>query len=203
MASIIRSVLGIPLAAIVTVALFLLMYGLIKVDKLPEPDEGEDVNISFSRQIQDRELTNQKVFERPSLDQPPPPPPAINQQNFQPTVEGVQAVAPTFEANVDIGSGFNPDRDAQPIVRIPPQLADFQRCIRSDDFRIERVVLEFDVTPEGQVANVKVVDSTDSCYERAAIRAAQRWKYNPKIVEGEAQPRYGVRTVIEFQLGEQ
>ena len=34
-----------------------------------------------------------------------------------------------------------------------------------------------------------------------ATRAAERWKYNPKIVDGEAQPRFGVRTVIEFQIG--
>lgn len=203
MASLFRGILGLPVAGVVTIFLFLLMYGLVRVTELPPPEDGSDININFTRQLQDTEVTNQKVFERPSLDQPPPPPPAINQQNFQPKVDGVQAVAPSFEANVDIGSGFNPDRDAQPIVRIPPQVSDFQRCIRSDDYKIERVVLEFDVTPEGQVANVRVVDSTDSCYERAAIRAAQRWKYNPKIVDGEAQPRFGVRTTIEFQVGEQ
>lgn len=203
MASIFRSILGLPLAAIITVGLFLLMYGLIKVDELPPPPEDNDVNINFSRELSDSEVRNQKVFERPALDQPPPPPPAINQQNFQPSVDGVAAVAPTFDANVDIGSGFNPDRDAQPIVRIPPSESDFQRCIRSDDYKVERVVLEFDVTPEGQVANVRVVDSTDRCYERAAIRSAQRWKYNPKIVDNEPQPRYGVRTTIEFQVGQQ
>lgn len=201
MASLFRGILGLPLAAVITVILFLFMYGLIKVDEIPEPPESNDVNINFSRQLQDSEVRSQKVFERPALDTPPPPPPAINQQTFTPQVDGVRAVAPTFDANVDIGSGFNPDRDAQPIVRIPPQVSDFQRCIRSDDLRIERVVLEFDVTPEGQVANVRVVDSTDSCYNRAATRAAQRWKYNPKIVDGEAQPRFGVRTTIEFQVG--
>ncbi|RFB05824.1 energy transducer TonB family protein [Parvularcula marina] len=201
MASIFRSVLGLPVAAVVTVFLFLLMYGLVRVDQLPEVEESDDININFQRNLTDSEVRNQKVFERPALDQPPPPPPAINQQNFQPQVDGVQAVAPTFEANVDIGSGFNPDRDAQPIVRIPPQLSDFQRCIRSDEQKTERVVLEFDVTPEGQVANVRVVGSTDRCYERAAIRSAQRWKYNPKIVDGSPEPRFGVRTTIEFQVG--
>jgi protein TonB len=203
MASIFRSVLGIPIAAIVVVALFLLMYGLIRVDTLPDAEEADPVNIQIGRQIQDTELTNQKRFERPQLDQPPPPPPAINQQNFRPNVDGVQAAAPTFEANVDIGSGFNPDRDAQPIVRIGPSENEFQRCIRSDEQRVERVSLEFDVTPEGQVTNVRVIDSTDSCYERSAIRAAQRWKYNPKIVDGEPQPRFGVRTVIAYQVGGQ
>lgn len=201
MASIFRSVLMFPIAGVIVVALFLLMWGLIFTDELPPPPESDQVDINFSRQLQDSEVRNQKVFERPALDDPPPPPPAVNQQTFQPVVEGVQAVAPEFDTSLDLGSGFNPDRDAQPLVRIPPQARDFERCIRSDDLRTERVLLEFDVNPQGQVVNVEVVDSTDTCYERAARRAAERWKYQPKVVEGQAQPRIGVRTVIEFQVG--
>ncbi|MGV6820546.1 MAG: energy transducer TonB family protein [Parvularcula sp.] len=201
MGSIFRSVIGIPVAAFIVVALFLIMYNLVKPPESREQEEANTPNIQLGRQIADSDVINQKRFQRPSLDQPPPPPPAINQQTFQPSVDGVQAAAPTFEANVDIGSSFNPDRDAQPIVRIPPSESDFQRCIRSDEQKVERVSLEFDVTPEGQVTNVRVLDSTDRCYERSAIRSAQRWKYNPKIVDGNAEPRFGVRTVIVYQVG--
>lgn len=201
MGAFIRSLIGSPIAALVVVVLFLVMYGLIKVDELPPVEDSEQVNIQIGRQIRDTDLTNQRRLERPKLDQPPPPPPAINNQSFKPTVSGVPAVAPTLQADVNVTSGFNPDRDAQPIVRIPPAEADFQRCITSDEARREAVTLEFDVTPDGQVTNVKVIDSTDSCYERSATRAAQRWKYNPKIVDGEPQPRYGVRTTIRFEVG--
>ncbi|WOI53625.1 energy transducer TonB [Parvularcula sp. LCG005] len=203
MGSIFRSILGVPVAAIVVVALFLFMYGLIKNDMVEIEDSGPPPNIKIGRQLQDSEVTNQKRFDKPVLDQPPPPPPAINQATFKPNVDGVRAAVPTFEANVDIGTAFNPDRDAQPIVRIPPSEADFQRCIRSDVQKIERVSLQFDVTPQGQVTNVQVIDSTDRCYERSAIRSAEKWKYNPKIVEGQAQPRFGVRTVIVYQVGGQ
>lgn len=202
MGSIFRGIIGVPVAAIIVVALFLIMYNLIRPDDLPTPEESEPVNIQLGRQIEDSDITNQRRFERPQLDQPPPPPPAINQQTFRPNVDGVQAATPTLEANVDIGSGFNPDRDAQPIVRIPPQESLFQRCIRSDEFKVERVSLEFDVTASGEVTNVRVIDSTDGCYERSAIRAAERWKYNPKIVDGEAQPRFGVRTVVVYEVGQ-
>ncbi len=201
MGSIIRSIFGVPIAVVIVVGLFLFMYGLIRVDELPEASDSEPVNIQLGRQIEDSDVTNQRRFERPQLDQPPPPPPAINQANFQPQVEGVRAATPTFEANVNIGSAFNPDRDAQPLVRIPPQESLFQRCIRSDEARQERVRLEFDVTPEGNVTNVRVLDSTDSCYERSAVRAAERWRYQPKIVDGEAEPRFGVQTTIVYAVG--
>lgn len=203
MGSLIRTIFGTPVAGVVVVGLFLLMWSQVRPGDVPQVEDKEPVNIQLGRQLEDSEVTNQRRFERPQLDQPPPPPPTINQQTFRPQVDGVQATAPTFDADVDIVSGFNPDRDAQPIVRIPPSVSDFQRCIRSDERRVERVNLEFDVTPEGQVTNVRVVDSTDSCYERSAIRAAQRWKYNPKIVDGKAEPRLGVRTTIRYEVGGQ
>lgn len=198
MASIFRGVLGLPLAGVITIALFLFMYSLIRVLELPTPPESQDININFKTQLQDTEVRNQKVFERPALDQPPPPPPAINNASFQPDVGSVPVTPPTLGASVNIGTAFNPDRDAQPLVRINP--TGWERCLDSRGGAEEqRVNLEFDVTPDGRVTNVQVISSTDSCYERSAIRAAQQWKYQPKIVDGEAQPRRGVRTTIVYQ----
>jgi protein TonB len=196
MGSIFRLLLGVPLAVIVVGGLFLLMYGLIKVDEIQLEEERDPVQIQIGRQIEDAQLVNQKRFERPALDQPPPPPPAIDRANFEPTVDGVAAAAPDFGTDVDIGSAFNPDREAQPLVRVPP--SGFERCFDSNTVQ-ESVSLEFNVTPTGQVVNVEVIDSTDSCYNRYAVRSAEKWKYQPKIVDGEPQWRYGVRTVIRFQ----
>ena len=120
--------------------------------------------------------------------------------SFKPDLDAVSAAKPNFEAKVDIGNGFNPDRDAQPLVRIPPQYPD--RCQGRSGER-ETVVVEFDVTPQGQTVNPRVIQSTNSCLNRAATRAVERWKYRPKIVdEGAAEPRFGVRTTFQFDLAE-
>lgn len=201
MGTIFRAIVALPFAAVIVVGIYLGMARLIAPPDELLDESTEPPDISIGRQLEDTDITNQRRFERPQLDTPPPPPPAINQANFQPSVDGVSAQVPSFETNVNIGSAFNPDRDAQPIVRIPPQVSDFQRCIRSNDQRTERVRLRFDVTPQGEVVNVEVIDSTDSCYNRASIRSAQRWKYNPKIEDGEPQPRFGVETTIRFDVG--
>ncbi|MEM7739866.1 MAG: energy transducer TonB, partial [Pseudomonadota bacterium] len=120
MGTIFRGVIGVPLAGVIVVGLFLVMYGLIIPDRLPDAEAGEPVNINITRQIEDSELRNERRFERPKLDTPPPPPPAIERQNFEPSVDGVNAAAPDFGTDVNIGSGFNPDRDAQPLVRVNP-----------------------------------------------------------------------------------
>lgn len=199
MGAIIRAIIGLPVAAVVVVSLFLVMWLQIRPGDVVLEEARDPVQIQITRQIEDSEVRNQRRFERPKLDAPPPPPPAIERQNFEPQVEGVRAAAPDFGTDVDIGSGFNPDRDAQPLVRVNP--SGFERCIDRDTGE-ERVSLEFDVDPNGNVVNVEVIDSTDRCYNRYAVRAAERWKYQPKIVRGEAVPRRGVRTVIVFSITE-
>ncbi len=200
MTSIIRLIAGVPLAGLVTVILFLVMYALIS-SEAELADKKDPVKINLGRKIQDTDLANQNQFDRPQLDQPPPPPPAINNADFKPEVEGVQAVTPSFDTKVDIGSGFNPDRDAQPLVRIPPQYPD--RCQgRTDPGVRKRVRVEFDVTTDGQTTSPRVLSSDDSCLDRYATRAVLRWKYQPKIVQGEPQPRIGVQTTFIFILEE-
>lgn len=196
MGSLARLVFGIPGAAIVTALLFLAMAYLIK-QKADLAEEKATVNIEITAQLRDTNLQNTKQFKRPTLDTPPPPPPAVNDPSNRPALGGVRAGIPNIDANLKIGSGFNPDRDAQPLVRIPPQYP--ERC-QSRAGETESVLVEFDVTPEGTTTNIKVVDSTNSCFNREAARSVERWKYQPKIVDQEPQWRRAVQTTITFEL---
>ncbi|HNS87926.1 MAG TPA: hypothetical protein PKH09_13570, partial [Parvularculaceae bacterium] len=117
MGSAIRLIFGIPGAAVVTALLFLAMAYLIKQDAQLE-EEKDPLNISITQQLQDTDLSNTKDFKRPTLDTPPPPPPAVTDPSNRPALDGVRATVPTIDANLNVGSGFNPDRDAQPLVRI-------------------------------------------------------------------------------------
>ncbi|MEM6537294.1 MAG: energy transducer TonB [Pseudomonadota bacterium] len=199
MGSIIRLIIGVPPAAAVTVFLFLFMKAMITGETRLE-DEKDAIKIDITAQKTDTDVNqlNQDI-KRPTLDTPPPPPPAVTDPSNRPSLNGVQAAVPQLNTNLNIGTGFNPDRDAQPLVRIPPQYP--ERCM-SRAKPTESVFVEFDVTPDGTVTNVRVLDTSNSCLNRAAIRAVQRWKYQPKIVDNSAQPRRGVQTQITFQLGE-
>lgn len=200
MGSFARLIVGVPGAVLVTAGLFLFMAQMISND-LRLNEEQDAINLSITAQIDDSDINQaNREFKRPTLDAPPPPPPAVSDPSNRPALDGVRAAVPQIDANLNIGSGFNPDRDAQPLVRIPPQFPD--RC-QSRASSEERVVLQFDVTPDGQTTNIQAIDSTNSCFNRAAIRSVERWKYQPKIVDNQAQPRRGVQTVIVFQLAEE
>lgn len=199
MGSLARLIFGIPGAAVITAALFLSMAYLIK--QTPKLDEERDaIKIEITAQLQDTDLSSaSKEFKRPTLDTPPPPPPAVNDPSNRPALGGVAATIPQLDVNLNIGSGFNPDRDAQPLVRIPPQYPD--RCQTRAGAR-ETVFLQFDVTPDGTTTNIQVIDSTNSCFNSAATRSVERWKYQPKIEDNEAKWRRGVQTQITFELAE-
>ncbi|MEQ8178754.1 MAG: energy transducer TonB [Amphiplicatus sp.] len=199
MGSFARLIIGVPVAIIVTAILFLIMSGLIRQDvKLEE--EKDSLKLNITAQIQDTDISNiNKEFKRPTLDTPPPPPPAVNDPSNRPALDGVRAAIPQLDVSLNVGSGFNPDRDAQPLVRIPPQYP--ERCMARAKAR-ENVLVEFDVAPEGTTTNIKVVDSTNSCLNSAAIRSVERWKYQPKIVDNQAQWRRGVQTNVAFELSE-
>ncbi len=199
MGSFARLIIGVPVAIIVTAILFLIMSGLIRQDVKLE-DEKAALKLNITAQIQDTDISNiNKEFKRPTLDTPPPPPPAVNDPSNRPALDGVRAAIPQLDVSLNVGSGFNPDRDAQPLVRIPPQYP--ERCMARAKAR-ENVLVEFDVAPEGTTTNIKVVDSTNSCLNSAAIRSVERWKYQPKIVDNQAQWRRGVQTNVAFELSE-
>ena len=51
------------------------------------------------------------------------------------------------------------------------------------------------------MADQKVVDADPKgLFERAALDAIGRWKYNPKVVDGRAMERRGVMVVLTFKL---
>lgn len=199
MGSLIRLVLGIPGAVIVTVLLFLAMAYMVRQQAELE-EERDALNINITQQLTDSDLANAaKDFKRPTLDTPPPPPPAVTDPSNRPALDGVRAAIPEMNVNLNVGRGFNPDRDAQPLVRIPPQYP--ERCMQRAR-PSETVFVEFDVTPEGTTTNIRVIDSTNSCLNSAAVKSVERWKYQPKIVENRAEPRRGVQTAITFELAE-
>lgn len=91
------------------------------------------------------------------------------------------------------------DFDARPIYREPPKYP--ERCMRGAK-DIETVLVQFDVTTEGIPENIEVIESTNSCFERAATKAVAEWRYRPKTLSGKPVIRQEVVTQITFELSD-
>jgi protein TonB len=62
------------------------------------------------------------------------------------------------------------------------------------------VVVKFTVTTQGTVTDIRIVESTHSVFEQAAIAAVVKSRYRPRIVDGFPVETRGVTTEIEFKL---
>lgn len=62
------------------------------------------------------------------------------------------------------------------------------------------VVVQFDVTAMGVVENVVVVESTNKRFNKAAIEAASRFKYKPRVVDGMPYGAKGLRQLFRFEM---
>lgn len=199
MKKLIRLLLGTAIAAFVTFSLFVLMYTLIS-DDFELQEKKDKLSFEISTKVEDIKIVERQttVAKVRKVITPPPPPTIERQAATQPTVAiaSLEGAIPEFEAPKLDRESFKirvSDRDAQPLVRIPPQMPPRAEKSGHCDMR-------FDVSPEGAPFNVVAKYCTSSVFKRSSSRNVQRWKYNPKIVDGRAVSRSGVETTITYQL---
>ncbi len=198
----VRFILSALLAAVVTFGLFTLMISLI-AGEFKVGEKSAAANFEINPQVEDVQVIRRetKIQQVKKVVTPPPPPQIERQQAAKPTerIASLEGAIPEFEAPKIDRQSFKiqvSDRDAQPLVRIPPIMP--PRAEKSGHCRVK-----FDVSPEGAPFNVVAPYCTQKLFERASIKSVQKWKYNPKIVDGRAVARSGVESKITFRLADE
>lgn len=189
------------LSAAITFALFWVMQALVGAEaEMLESTVSQIVDFVRLKRDTQPETKKREIPDRKVPDQPPPPPQMDFSQNLNPDA-AVAAIAPVIDAvfemvAVDLG-GRGSDRDVMPLVRVEPQYP-----MGAKQQGIEGwVELMFTITELGTVTDIVVTAaSAGTIFNRAATQAVSRWKYNPKIENGVAVERPGVRQRIKFQL---
>ena len=65
------------------------------------------------------------------------------------------------------------------------------------------VVVRYDVDETGRVTNLSVAESEPpGVFDEAALKAVAAWRYNAPISDGQPRPVRGVRSRVDFQLGD-
>ncbi len=95
------------------------------------------------------------------------------------------------------GFGLSPsDGEYLPIVKVQPI---YPRRALSRGVE-GYVIVEFTVTKQGTTRNIRVVESTSSMFDSAAMKAAAKFKYKPRVVDGEPIDVPGVQNKITFEI---
>ena len=195
----------------VTFGLFFLMQALIASGQSAMTQNPGGRVVDFVRVEREETLERRRSKpQRPSNPEAPPPDapqPSLDQiaDLGGPAGPGLGGTPVAMgSVDMDIGAGFGvaagtADGDYLPIVKVAP-IYPFRALERGVE---GYVILEFTVTATGSVEDARVIECEPSTiFNRAAIKAALKFKYKPRIIDGVAIEVRGVLHKLTFLLEE-
>lgn len=199
-----RLVIAILLAAFVTLALFFLMQSLIQSggSALTDAPKGSVLDFVRVKKEEAVQKKDRKPKKPPKPEQPPPDmaPPQMDAPSPESAVSGMDFGA-DVAADLSLDGGLaleSGDGEFLPIVRVAavyPRRA-LQRGIEG------YVDVEFTVSKLGSVTNPKVIQASPAgIFDQAALDATLKYKYKPRVVNGEPMEVSGVEVRVKFELG--
>lgn len=198
-----RYLIPFGLAILVTLALLWSMQRLISGgnDVMSEPPRG---NVLDFIRLKKEEVVAKKERKPQKPPAPKEPPPQMVAPQMQQSNPNADAISTNFTADISADTGLSnglsldsSDGDYLPIVKVAPI---YPR--RAQSRGIEGYVLvEFTVTTNGSVRDPIVIEAQpEGVFNRAAIDAALKFKYKPRVVDGTATEVAGVQNKISFEI---
>lgn len=195
-----RTPLVLPLAAGVTVGLFLMMRALIDIGPVTFEEAAPDLQIEMNLEVPDaearggREMPEPEPIDPPPAVRPSPVDPAVPDQTASMENYDVPAIEPPRVTNTT--GPIRLDGNPTPVVRINPVYPD-NLAMRGIEGQCDMI---FDILPNGTTTNVRVLSCSNRGFERASIRAIERWRYNPQVRNGAPTTYQGARTQLLYAL---
>ena len=202
---VVRMATGIVLGLVITAGLFWMMQYLINTAdrELNEGAAGhlvDFVRLKRDENIQRRQLKPKKP---PPPDSPPPQPPTPQLESLNPNAEKIAISAVPVETDIEMSGGFSlgvGEGDYLPIVKVAPIYP--QRALSRG---IEGYcVVQYTVTRKGTIRDPVVIESmcTSSLFQRASLQAALKFKYKPRVIDGQAVEVPGVQNKFTYEIVE-
>ncbi len=202
-----RLLLAMPLATLITVSLFSFMAWMVANDSWRSPSQTS--SLSFNMLMVEQEQATQRrqraLPEQPQRPQPPPQSPMQQQQaasSNTPTATevpslGLDTAISGLSINVPSFGDFGANQQALPLYRVEPNYPARALARNIEGY----VVLRFTIDGTGRPKDIEVVEANPQrMFEREAIQALRSWKYQPKLLDGQAVNQPGQTVRLEFKL---
>ncbi|MDE1224782.1 energy transducer TonB [Vibrio aestuarianus] len=202
-----RLLIALPFAGIISLSLFSFMSWMIDNghQRTTEPNAALSFTIVMVEQEQDLQRRQRSLPEPLQLPEPPQQSPVTQAQTIEgetlaanalpalgldTVMNGVAISAPTF-------GDFGSNQQAMPLYRVEPVYPAKALKRGVEGF----VTLSFSIDEMGKVTDIKIVEAKPvRMFEREAIQAVKKWKYQPQIVDGEAISQNGQTVTVEFKI---
>ena len=196
-----RIAVSAALAIPVAIALFFIMHTLVSRDFQQEDVKARKIADIV---VPDKTIeTNLKEVLPEKVEDPDEPPPDMEPLDFDTDLDMRSAnMAPTVAVNVSINaSGLSSgDGEYLPIVKVAPIYPRRAQTRGITGF----CIVTYTVTTTGAIRDPYVENETDcspkGIFERASLKAALKFKYKPRVVDGEAIEVAGVQNKFTYEL---
>lgn len=202
-----RMILSLMTGSIVAALLFVLMNAMISTEKAPSIEEESNPLEPYRHQPRDErvETRERRMPEPPETRRPPPTdrPTSSPVEPPQPLVETPEIeVAEGLDGGIEIANRADTRQNgtgrAEALVRIEPQIPR-RAAIQGIEGWVR---VRFTIRADGSVTNARVVESRPGrVFDRAALKAIERWRFRPRMVDGRPVERQATQK-FEFQLEE-
>ena len=190
---------SVTMGGAVTFSLLYLMQHLISMGEEVMTPSNKGGPVTYVRAERDEEIRTRRrkpdlppeVLPRPPVDQPP--------VDFPPGGLDVwisDLPPPEIGPRKDRLTGYAQSGELLPIVAVAPAYPARALARHLEGY----VVVEYTVTVTGGVRDAFVVASSSSIFDRSAIEAAYKFKYKPRVVDGQPMETPGVQRKFTFVL---
>jgi len=196
--SLVRSLVGALVAVPVALGLLFLMQALIDREYQQEDIKNRKIADIV---VPEREIDiNVKETKPEKVEDPEEPPPEMEPMEVDfDTDLNVANIAPGASVDVSISSSGMAAGDGEylPIVKVAPI---YPRRAQTRGIT-GYCIVEYTVTKSGSIRDPRPVDCEPSgVFERASVKAAEKFKYKPRVVDGEPIEVAGVQNKFTYEL---
>jgi protein TonB len=194
----VRTVISILLAIAVVVGLFLIMHSLIDADYV---DPGIEARKIADLVQPDEEIKLETTTPKPDkVEDPEEPPPEMDMVQLDVEMDmDIENIAPQTQVDISIESSGMSTGDGEylPIVKVAPI---YPRRAQSRGIT-GYCIVEYTVTTSGAIRDPRAIDCQPSgVFDDASVKAAHKFKYKPRVIDGEAIEVPGVRNQFTYEL---
>ncbi|MCS0436275.1 energy transducer TonB [Vibrio diabolicus] len=202
-----RLLLALPASLLISVSLFSFMAWMVDKgnQRAPEASEAVRFDMVMVENEADVQRRQRSVPEQPEPPQAPEPM-ELSQADTQmepmsqmtpvsalglnTALEGIAISAPNLKGTMG-------NQQALPLYRVDPRYPSKALKRRVEGY----VIMRFTIDATGRPKDIEVIEAEPQrMFEREAIRALKKWKYQPKVEDGVSIEQFGQTAKVEFKL---